>query len=276
MSAAKLEHRSSIQSSLTAVAMRLPAAWGTAMNETKPKRRWYQFSLRFLLLATVLIAFLTNAAVRQIMHANQVRRAAAALSKLDAVVRYDYEIEDDPSTFGGFHIRVDRTPPAPQWIRDLIGDEYFVEISDVILTTETDGLKVVDDIPNVRFLSVERSDITDKDLVKLKPLSKLTAIWLDNTAISDEGLKHLESLKQLRRVMAPNTKITKTGAKELLKALPNVQICYGPEGEFLEGRAKKPTQSQDLWNSDAPPLHHPRLALANCGRGWFRNGVVGD
>ncbi len=40
------------------------------MTETKPKCRWYQFSLRFLLLATVLLAILTNLCVKQIMHAN--------------------------------------------------------------------------------------------------------------------------------------------------------------------------------------------------------------
>ena len=205
------------------------------MTETKPKRRWFQFSLRVLLSAMVLIAILTNLCVKQIIHANQIRRAVAELSKLHAFVNYDYEIRDDPSSNVGIRTLVNVSPPAPQWIRELIGREYFVEIAFVILHGNTDGLNVLDDLPNLRFLSVERTKVTDKELVKVKTLSKLTAISLDNTAISDEGLKHVEALKQLRFVYAVNTRITEKGAKELRKALPNVQIWYGPDGQFREG-----------------------------------------
>ena len=183
----------------------------------------------------VLIAILTNLCVKQIIHANQIRRAVAELSKLHAFVNYDYEIRDDPSSNVGIRTLVNVSPPAPQWIRELIGREYFVEIAFVILHGNTDGLNVLDDLPNLRFLSVERTKVTDKELVKVKTLSKLTAISLDNTAISDEGLKHVEALKQLRFVYAVNTRITEKGAKELRKALPNVQIWYGPDGQSREG-----------------------------------------
>ena len=213
------------------------------MTETKPKRRWYQFSLRFLLLATVVAAFLANLCVKQIVHANRIRRAVAELSKFGAIVEHDYEIKDDPSATGGFRILVNQSPPGPEWLRSIIGDEYFVEIADVILNDKTGGLEVLDDLPNLRALSVERSKVTDKELVKVKSLSKLTAIWLDNTSISDEGLKQLAGLKHLQVVAAPNTRITEAGAKALREALPNVRIWYGPEGELREGFTETPAST---------------------------------
>jgi hypothetical protein len=203
------------------------------MTETKPKRRWYQFSLRFLLLATVLLAILTNLCVKQIMHANRIRRAVAELSKFGAIVKYDYEIKDDPSAPGGFRMLDNQSPPGPAWLRSMIGDGYFIEIADVILTDKTGGLEVLDDLPNLRALSVERSKVTDKEMMKVKSLSKLTAIWLENTSVSDEGLKQLEGLKHLQFVNAINTNITQNGARALRKALPNVGIGYGPAGENL-------------------------------------------
>jgi hypothetical protein len=213
----------------------LPAVWVTTMTETKPKRRWYQFSLRFLLLATVIAAFLANVCVEQISHANRIRRAVAELSKFGATVNYDYEIKKDPTGPGGFWTLINQSPPAPKWIRNIIGDEYFVEIANVVLTGKTGGLEVLDDLPNLMALSLERSDVTDKELVKVKSLSKLTAIWLDDTSISDEGLKNLEGLKHLKIVAAPNTRITENGVKALRKALPNIYIWYGPDGALREG-----------------------------------------
>ena len=36
----------------------LPAAWGTAMTETKPKRRWFRFSLRTLFVLVTIVGHL--------------------------------------------------------------------------------------------------------------------------------------------------------------------------------------------------------------------------
>lgn len=37
----------------------LPYAWGTAMTETEPKRRWFRFSIRDLLWLTAVVAIST-------------------------------------------------------------------------------------------------------------------------------------------------------------------------------------------------------------------------
>ena len=39
----------------------LPGAWGTAMTESKPKRRWLSFSIRDLLWLTALVAIVLTA-----------------------------------------------------------------------------------------------------------------------------------------------------------------------------------------------------------------------
>jgi len=87
-------------------------------NPSKPRRRWFQFSLRTLLvLLTVLCVWLGVTVNR----ARKQREAVAAIEALGGYVRYEYQYGSG------------QEPPGPKWLRELIGEEYFVSVVYVVL-----------------------------------------------------------------------------------------------------------------------------------------------
>ena len=79
---------------------------------SKPRRRWFQFSLRTLLVAVAVVA------VRLALTANAARKQRAAVAAIEALggsVRYEHE-QNSPSL---------EPLPGPKWLRELVGEEYF-------------------------------------------------------------------------------------------------------------------------------------------------------
>jgi hypothetical protein len=75
---------------------------------------------------------------------------------------------------------------------------------------------------NLRFLTLVRSGISDKGLVHLERMTKLSILQISgNQAISDAGLAHLSGLTKLRYVDLSDTNVTDVGLAQLSK-LPNV------------------------------------------------------
>ena len=83
----------------------------------KPKRRWLQFSLRTLfIVVTVFCVWLAITAKR----AREQRQAVEAIRAVHGAIAFQHQL--------------DRTePPGPEWLRQLIGDEYFFRVAVVQL-----------------------------------------------------------------------------------------------------------------------------------------------
>jgi hypothetical protein len=64
-------------------------------------------------------------------------------------------------------------------------------------------------------------------LASLKTLPNLTYLNLYGTKVTDAGLEHLKGMKFLRNVYVWQTKVTEAGAKKLKAALPNVDVSTG-------------------------------------------------
>ena len=92
---------------------------------SKPRRRWFQYSLRTLfVLVTVLCVCLAVTANR----ARRQREAVKAIESVGGQVRYEYQYVSG------------QEPPGPEWLRELIGDEYFVSVVVVYLNPDfTEG-----------------------------------------------------------------------------------------------------------------------------------------
>ena len=162
----------------------------TADNAGKPKRkrRWFQFSLRTLLVlvavVAVWLALLVNAATKQ-------REAVAAIEALGGHVFYEHESNSPAELLG------------PEWLRELVGEEYFVTIIVVGLNS---------------------TKVTDAGLEHLKGLTSLQRLYLDRTNVTDAGLEHLKGLTSLQMLYLSGSHVTDEGVKKLQKALPNCQI----------------------------------------------------
>ena len=74
----------------------------------KPVRRWYQFSLRTLLLVMTVFAVWLGIKIHQ---ARQQKQAVAAIEKLGGTVYYDYQVTTDSRAWS--KARAKPKPPGP-------------------------------------------------------------------------------------------------------------------------------------------------------------------
>lgn len=203
-----------------------------------PKRRWYQFSLKMLMVGMTLVSI---ALAWLAYERNEVRKREAAIAAIESL---------------GGEVDFDLAQPfRPIWLRPMLGDKSPGEVVSVHLVES----KVTDDdIAHVAgFKRLERLDlrgctqVTDAGLVHLAGCTKLEWLFLTNTQVTDHGLAHLAcltnldnlylngtpvtdaglvrlaGLKNLRYLCLTRTKIklTDQGVSELEKALPNLAIA---------------------------------------------------
>jgi len=197
------------------------------------RRNWLSLSLRTLLVLFTLLAIWVGIIANR---ARQQRRIVNALSQYpNAMIMYDYQW--DLSAGGEIpKARPLSPPPGPLWLRNWLGDEYFVTVIGVFLTGDWNRnsdqparatLEPIGDLPSLRVLSLEKSSITDADLAAIAGQTNLTYLWLDDTAISDAGLVHLRRMRKLKYLYIRNSNVTDAGIDALKRDLPNSRICYG-------------------------------------------------
>ena len=165
----------------------------TEPNKPKRRRRWLQFSLRtFFVLLTVFCVWL-GWTVHQ---ARNQKEAVEWVREMGGSVDYDFERVDEHSFFAA-------EPPGPQWLRDLLGVDFFQEVTVVRLAyTKASDLTPLAKLTSLQALYLDRAQVSD-----LTPLAKLTSLetlWLNETQASEEQVE------------------------ELRQALPNCDIQWSP------------------------------------------------
>ncbi len=141
------------------------------MNEpAKAERRWFQFRLRTLLIAVLLLGLPLSWVAVRMERARRQREAVEAIAKLGGGVRYDYH---DGVCHPAEH------PPVPSWLLKLRGDDFF---SCVV---------------GVGFFPADR--VGDDDLAVLGTLPRLNFVELVHVPITDNGLRHLDGLHSLMK-----------------------------------------------------------------------------
>lgn len=144
---------------------------------------------------------------------------------------------------GGEVWKTDTEHPAPKWLRDMIGDEYFQNVVEVHL----DWLQVTDLTPLASLTKLESLYLRHTPVADLTPLANLTNLkWLNlaGTQVTDltplANLTHLQSLNlrntqvanltplanlaNLEWVYISGTSITDAQVKQLQQALPDCRI----------------------------------------------------
>ena len=101
------------------------------------------------------------------------RDAVAAIVRAGGSVEYDWQWRTGLSTPGG-------RPPAPRWLVDLIGVDFFGHVTYVRLTgTNTDvAMAAVGRLINVEKIDLFGPSITDAGMVHLTGLHKLSNLNL--------------------------------------------------------------------------------------------------
>jgi len=196
-------------------------------NPPKPKRRWYQFSLRTLLVLVTLFAVACSWYAYEMREAAKRRAAIAELEELGALVRY-YD-PDDTTTPEEY-----RDGEPPRWysfLRRLHGDRYLGHavgfatgnIDDPVTDAHMAHLARLTDL---EYITLCRAEITDNGLAHLKDLTKLEYLVIVSPHITDAGLVHLRGLSKLKNVDLVRAQVTDEGVEKLEEALPDCIVGY--------------------------------------------------
>jgi len=164
----------------------------------RPKRHWFQYSLRTLLLLMLLASIGMSWLAVKMQQARRQREAVEAIQKLGGQVWYDYEVQQSGNPLPG------AGPPGPAWLRNLLGEDILARV--------------------VYVSFFRSSSVTDAGLERLKGLTQLQELYLGVTQVSDAGLEHLKGLTQLQQLYFFDTKVTDEGVKKLQQALPKCMV----------------------------------------------------
>ena len=213
-----------------------------------PKRRWLRFSLRSLL---VVIAVLCIWLGMEVNRVREQKQAVEMITRLGGRVSYDYW--DNAIRQPGIRQRMAMAniqqgppvviePPGPKWLRGLVGDEYFQNLSTVgfVDTPVTDadlellknqnslwclrlwetqitdtGLRHIRRLRNLLILDLRNAHVTDAGLVHIGKLNNLRGLGLGYTQVTDAGLEHVRRLADLESLGLSHTRVTDDGIAHL-------------------------------------------------------------
>ncbi len=227
-----------------------------AQQDKKPRRRWLQFSLRGLLVLTVVVALGLGWVTNERRKVWLEDRAVEEIERLGGDVTRDVDSSsvaaDDPFS-----------APSPEglswqqrlfgvWRRRLLGESYNRPVVCVsfprgiepealgslkhlraLWAVGLTGARIGDEqIPyllecrGLTAVHLNATDVTDDGVKQLATLPDLDTLLLDHTGVTDDVLATL-SQKALIDISIRDTDITPEGAARLAKSQPH------PESEFL-------------------------------------------
>ena len=184
--------------------------------------KWrFQFSILSLLVLVVAVALPFAWLATEMKAARKQKAVVEWIQKAGRRAAYDYELDQEGSSIPGPGAK----PPGPAWLRKLLGDDLFANVTAVYFVSprvDDAGLEGLTRLAQLQWLDLSGTEISDSELQHLKGLSRLRGICLDNTTISDGGLEHLKGLTQLQTLWLNDTTISDSGL-EHLKGL--TQLC---------------------------------------------------
>jgi hypothetical protein len=173
--------------------------------------RWgFQFGVRSLLVLLVAVSVPLGWFAWELNKARRQREAVVRILELGGRVFYDYQDE--------YGRRLNAEPGSPEWLRKLLGDDFFCEVVtvDCVLRKFGDNdARRLQELTNLKRLLLGHTQITDKGLAHLQGMTKLEELGLGHTKITDDGLAHLTRMANLERLWLIGTHITDEGLAHL-------------------------------------------------------------
>jgi hypothetical protein len=170
----------------------------------KSRHRWFRFGLRTILIAVTLFCIWLGITANR---ANRQRRAVATIRKAGGEVWYDYECDDN-----GKLIPNASSPPGPNWLRNLIGIDYFATVVDIRIPNEKgandDSFAAVAELSQLRRLGVEGKGVTDSMMAETRSLTQLHSLLVTNSSVTEGGWASLEHFSSLNNLVLKGPNVT--------------------------------------------------------------------
>ena len=175
------------------------------MPSIRPRRRWFQFSVRSLFLLTLLVALGLGWFMTEFRRAKRQTEAVAEIIGSGGTVDYDW-------AFGGYD-SPSRFETQRRWLASVVDEGFLAYVVGVDYVPFPDNLdhgayQTVDAnlaplerLPYVESLSLYKGlQITDAGLKHLEHLTRMRVLHLEGTAITDDGLQRLRAMSQLEEL----------------------------------------------------------------------------
>ncbi len=184
----------------------------------RPRRRWFQFSVRSVLIAMTLFGVWFGLRMDR---ARRQQKAVAVLRERGGVL-YESQFQCE-----GLSARFGKAAPwGPKWLRAIVGDDFFDRVRAAWLTESPndDDLTYLRDLPDIESLIISSNYVTGKGVEHLQGLTSLKELILGRNKLTDADLAHLEPLQELRYLNVLCSMSDR--AVESLAALKNLEELY--------------------------------------------------
>lgn len=186
-------------------------------NDATAKKYRLKFTLKTLLLVMTVFGVWLGSKVQR---ANKQRLAVEQIEQLGGNVVYSYELIDAYSWK-----RSNKPMPGPKWLRNLIGDDYFVRVAYVKQPRGHGEASYLSSLPDIERIDLQSTPITDDDLVHLRDMRNLKSLHCSDSQIKGPGLKHLSNCKDLRSLDLRHTQEEEVELTHL-EALQKLKTSY--------------------------------------------------
>jgi len=203
-------------------------------NAAKPKsrRRWYQYSLRTLLIGVTLTGCGFGWFGAKLRSARLQRLAVERLESCNQTVVYDYETRGPDVLWYREDIRPAAEPPGPAWLRSRLGKDFFATVVEIKLGTfwaqrDVFDLDVWQQFPELKRLGLYGpSFANDQALRQLPELPQVEELCIG--ASSDEGLQFLKKFPKLRSLVIEQARVSRAAVENIagLHGLEELSVYY--------------------------------------------------
>jgi hypothetical protein len=163
----------------------------------KPKERrhwrWYQYSLRSLLVLTLLVSLAMSWYAVKMKRALAQKKAVEAILAAGGTVAYDYEFDESGDAVKG------ATGRGPTWLRGLLGPDYFDKVVNVDVNSK-EGIEVLAGLTNLKSLMINTEVDGTDDLLNCLPIIEgVDELRLFGKPTKD-AFANLERVRRLKRL----------------------------------------------------------------------------
>lgn len=180
------------------------------------RRRWYQFSVRTLLVFVVLASMGLSWLAVTIQKARRQQEAAKTILMYGSII----DFEDRSNCYAEASL-LDHC--AKRVVSVYIHEEELRIDAPKGLSLK-DCVGQLRHLPHLRSLTIANDTLHDSVLQHLGPLDQLREFAIYKADVTNAGLEHLKGLSQLQTLILLETKVTPEGVKKLQQALPNCTI----------------------------------------------------
>lgn len=170
------------------------------MSDKPSKLRWFQFRLRTLLIAFLVLGLPLSWLAAEVNRLRKQKQAVTALQQHGWQLMYDWQIADQ-NLRSAFALEELQTP---EWVRKRFGPEY----SDVVVASVGNGsasdLHDLGRFPNLRCVMIYNTPVPDAAINNLKTLSNLKQLTFSEAQVSQEHADEIRAAIPGCWVVAPD------------------------------------------------------------------------